>query len=110
METTHLLAGTMINLGGKAANVQEGEDVSRQMVRSRKAFQKWVDIVREQGGDTSFVENPERMPAASFSLEVKSRDLADGAGTSVLDVEHRISKRPKLEGRAGKQMQDMFIR
>ena len=110
MEITHLLAGTMIYLGGKAANVQEGEDVSRQMVRSGKAFQKWVDIVREQGGDTSFVENPERMPAASFSLEVKSGDLADGAGTSVLDVEHRISKRPKLEGRAGKQMQDMFIR
>jgi pyrimidine-nucleoside phosphorylase len=72
MEITHLLAGTMIYLGEKASSVEEGIEMSHQAVDSGAALQKWIDIVEEQGGDSSVVKNPESYPKAESVIPVKS--------------------------------------
>lgn len=72
MEITHLLAGTMIYLGEKASSVEEGIEMSHQAVDSGAALQKWIDIVEEQGGDSSFVKDPESYPKAESVTPVKS--------------------------------------
>ncbi len=72
-ELSHLLAGTMIYLGGKASTVEEGIGKSRDQVRNGQAFQKWLDIVKEQGGDVSVIEKPDTYPKASFEFEIKAR-------------------------------------
>ncbi len=51
MEVTHLLSGTMIYLGGKAHSIDEGVGKSKEAVESGKAMEKFIDNVREQGGD-----------------------------------------------------------
>ncbi|MEX0648214.1 MAG: thymidine phosphorylase [Balneolaceae bacterium] len=72
MEITHLLAGTMIYLGKKAESVEEGIQKSRKAIEDGSAFQKWLDIVEEQGGDTSVILNPEIVPSAKFTEPVKA--------------------------------------
>lgn len=72
MELSHLLSGTMIYLGGKAKSVEKGIERSREQVENGQAYQKWLDIVEEQGGDISFIKNPSKYPIAQYEFELKS--------------------------------------
>lgn len=74
MEITHLLSGTMIYLGGKADTVKEGIEISKRQIENGEAFQKWLDIVEEQGGDTEVIKSPEKYPKAEYEFEIKSND------------------------------------
>ena len=76
MEISHLLAGTMIYLGKKADNIPKGIELSRSAVSNGSAIQKWVDIVKEHGGDINFIKNPESYPKASHIVDLNSD--ADG--------------------------------
>ena len=57
MEITYALAGLMIHLGHKAQSVSEGMSIARDVVRRGLAFERFLQLVRAQGGDTAFVEN-----------------------------------------------------
>jgi pyrimidine-nucleoside phosphorylase len=72
MEITHLLAGTMIYLGDKATDIAEGIKMSHDAIENGSAFQKWLDIVEEQGGNTDVIKNPEQYPEVKFKVEVPS--------------------------------------
>jgi len=72
MEITHLLSGTMIYLGGKAKDVSEGIEISKRQIESGAAFQKWLDIVEEQGGDVEMIKSPKKYPIAKYEFEIKS--------------------------------------
>jgi len=73
MKLVHLLAGTMIYLGDRVESVSAGIEMSRETIENGAAFQKWVDLVEEQGGDTGMIKNPSGYPAAEYSLEVKAK-------------------------------------
>lgn len=73
MEITHVLAGTMIHLGEKADSVEEGIEVSKKSIEDGSAFQKWIDIVEEQGGDPSVIKDPGLYNGAEFTQEVTSK-------------------------------------
>lgn len=85
MEVTYALAGLMIRLGRKATSVPEGMAVARDVVRSGLAFEKFVELVRAQGGDTAMVEDTLRAPNARDIAEVR----ATRAGT-VRAIDARI--------------------
>lgn len=70
MQISHLLAGTMIYLGGKAESVDGGIQKSRDAISSGRAMQKFRDIVLEQGGFTDFLERPEDYPEAAYSFDI----------------------------------------
>lgn len=72
MEITHLLAGTMIYLGDKAETVEDGIEASKKSVNDGSAFQKWMDIVEEQGGDLSVIKEPKSHTSAEFREHVLS--------------------------------------
>lgn len=56
------LSGAMIYLGGKAQSVEEGIDISEEMIKSGKAFDTFVKITEEQGGNIEYLKNPESYP------------------------------------------------
>lgn len=56
------LSGAMIYLGGKAASVEEGIEISNELIKNGKAFDKFVDITKAQGGDVKYLHNPEAYP------------------------------------------------
>jgi pyrimidine-nucleoside phosphorylase len=76
MAVTHLLAGTMIHLGGMAGSVKEGMEMSRGSIQDGSALQKWIDIVEEQGGDVGVIHDPKSFEKADFIHEI----VADGEG------------------------------
>ncbi len=74
MAVTHRLAGTMIYLGDAADTIEEGIEKSREQVANGEAWQKWLQLVEEQGGDTAYLENPESYRDASHQKEIKAEE------------------------------------
>jgi pyrimidine-nucleoside phosphorylase len=73
MEVTYVLGGAMLHLGGKAKSIEEGMKLCQSAVWSGKAYEKFLQIVERQGGDTTFLQQPEMYPVMSrFAVEVKS--------------------------------------
>jgi pyrimidine-nucleoside phosphorylase len=76
MEVTYVLGGAMLFLGGKAVSVEEGMKLCRSAIWSGKAYEKFLEIVKRQGGDVAFLEQPSRYPVVTETVEVRS----DAAG------------------------------
>jgi len=72
MEVTLVLGGAMLYLGGKADSIEEGMKLCSSAIWSGKAYEKFLEIVKWQGGDTSFLEQPEKYPASKHTAEVRS--------------------------------------
>lgn len=73
MEVTHQLCGAMIYLGKKAPSIDAGMEQSKELIKSGKAWQKFREIVREQEGDVSFIENPTQYPQSKYSAAVRAQ-------------------------------------
>lgn len=82
----HLLAGTMIYLGGKSSTVEDGIKLSKQMIETGKAYQKFLEIVEFQSGDVSFIENPEKYPEPKFKFEVKANRSGFISGMNSFEI------------------------
>ncbi|MFA3782299.1 thymidine phosphorylase [Melioribacteraceae bacterium 4301-Me] len=67
LEVTLNLSGAMIYLGGKANSIKEGIEISRKMILTGKAYDRFVKIVQSQGGDISFIKNPNKYPKAKYN-------------------------------------------
>ena len=65
------LAGAMIYLGKKAGSIEEGTEIAGEIVKSGKAFDKFSEIVRHQGGNVKFINDPETYPNAKYYDSVK---------------------------------------
>lgn len=68
-----ILSGAMIYLGKKAKSLDEGNEIAIKMIESGKAYNKFYDIVKLQGGDTTYIENPGNYPASKFVMKLKAR-------------------------------------
>ena len=75
------LAGWMFYLGERVKTVDEGKNLSAELIASGHAREKFREIVRLQGGDVGVVDDPRRLARARQTLDVTSP--ADGyvAGT-----------------------------
>jgi pyrimidine-nucleoside phosphorylase len=109
MELSLYLSGTMIYLGGKAGSIQEGYDIAKKMITSGKAMEKWIEIVEWQGGDTSYIKNPEKYELPEYIIEVPSTktgyiESIDAYTLGVLSVElgaGRTRKEDPVDPQAG---------
>jgi len=104
MQLSNLLSGTMIFLGDKAESIEEGVKLSEEIISNGKAFQKWIDIVEEQGGDSSVIKNTSLYPKASYEFELLSRH--EGFITSMNSFEIGMGS---LELGAGRKSIDDII-
>ncbi|MFA6025088.1 MAG: thymidine phosphorylase [Ignavibacteriaceae bacterium] len=71
-EVSFTLSGAMIYLGGKAKSINEGIQLSKELIANGKAFEKFVELVKLQGGDISYLYEPEKYPKSKHTLKVKS--------------------------------------
>lgn len=69
-EVTFNLSGAMIMLGGKAKSLQEGIEIAKYEVKTGRAYDKFLEIVKLQNGDISVVKNPKKYPKARYSDEI----------------------------------------
>jgi pyrimidine-nucleoside phosphorylase len=72
MELTYVLGGAMVWLGKRAGTMSEGIDRCKEVVVNGDAYQKFLQLVKRQGGDISFVENPEKYPQSKYQTEIRA--------------------------------------
>ena len=65
------LSGAMIFLGGKASSIKAGIKIAKEQIDNGKAFEKFVEIVSHQGGDTKYLMYPDKYPKSKFIKKIK---------------------------------------
>ena len=64
MEHCMVVAGQMLRLVGKASDLPAASDRAAAALADGSAFAKFRELVAAQGGDTKYIDEPERLPAA----------------------------------------------
>lgn len=83
MTVCYTLAAHMISLG-KNLSFDEAEKEAKNAIDTGAAWQTFLAMVNEQGGDASYMEHPERLPQASVIQEYR----ADNEGyVTAMDTE-----------------------
>src|ERR1700757_5247788 len=72
VELCHELAAWMFLLGDRVKTVAEGRHLSKQLIASGKALEKFREMVGLQGGDPRSIDDPGRLPKAQRTLDVTS--------------------------------------
>ncbi|MBN1302159.1 MAG: thymidine phosphorylase [Melioribacteraceae bacterium] len=73
LEVSLNLSGAMIYLGGKSESLDEGIDISKAMIESGNAFNKFREIVKLQGGNLTYIDNPDKYPKPKYKVEIKAK-------------------------------------
>jgi pyrimidine-nucleoside phosphorylase len=62
----------MLVLGEKATDLSEGRKLAEQAIGDGSAFEKLQALVKAQGGDVSYLDDPDKLPKARFIEAVES--------------------------------------
>jgi len=103
------LAGAMIYLGGKASSIKEGVEISNELIKNGKAFDKFIELVKAQGGSENLIKKPGKYPKPKIIEKVyaeKSGYLqkVDCYRLGIISLElgaGRITKEDKIDPKAG---------
>lgn len=104
-----ILSGAMIYLGNKAKTLEEGIEKAITTLNSGKAFDKFLEIVKAQGGNVSYLKNPEKYPKSRYHKKIKV--MNEGylsfvntyeIGMAAIDLgAGRLKKEDKIDPKAG---------
>ncbi len=89
MELTYVLSGAMVMLGKKAANLREGIERCKEVVRNGQAYERFLALAQRQGGDISFLREPEKYPRSKYTRTITA--AKDGYITSIDSLELGLS-------------------
>ncbi|GGH18459.1 pyrimidine-nucleoside phosphorylase [Paenibacillus segetis] len=85
------LGRQMVFLANKASSLEEAENMLQEVIRNGKALNKFKDFIANQGGDSSVVDHPEKLPQAKYQIEVPAKQdgvvaeiVADEIGTAAM--------------------------
>lgn len=67
-----VLGAKLLVLSKAARDLEEGRQLLIEAVNSGRAFDKFKEMVKYQGGDTNFIDNPDLFEKAKYIIEVKS--------------------------------------
>lgn len=67
------LGSQMVVLGKKAKTLEEAREKLLEAIKSGKALEKFKEFLKNQGGDPSVVDNPEKLPQAKYKIDVSAR-------------------------------------
>ncbi len=67
------LGAYMLKLAGKGENIEENKNKIQETIKSLKAFHKFVELVENQGGDITYIENTIKFPKAKYEIEILSK-------------------------------------
>jgi pyrimidine-nucleoside phosphorylase len=66
------LAGAMIFIGKKIKSLKEAEEIAKKQIDNGKAFKKFLDIVKLQGGNVNYINNEDRYPKSRFIKKIRA--------------------------------------
>ena len=66
------LGAYMIKLAGRGNNIQENKEKMIENIENGKAFDKFLELIKNQGGDTSYIKNTDKFEKAKYIVPVYS--------------------------------------
>ncbi len=109
LELSIYLSGAMIYLGGKTSSIKEGVEISQSLIDNGKAFEKFREMVKEQNGKISYLDNLDKYPKSKVVEKIYSKKSGYikeidtfGLGMAALELgAGRMTKADKIEPKAG---------
>ena len=103
------LGSNMLKLAGKGNNLEQNKNRMLENIKNGKALEKFKELVANQGGDVSYIENTNKFKKAKFILpvisnvqgEVKELNAEQIGKLSVFLGAGRIKKEDKIETEVG---------
>jgi pyrimidine-nucleoside phosphorylase len=104
-----VVAGHMLALGGQAVSEVQGKQLAQQALEDGRGWERFKMLVAAQGGDVSYIENPEQFPAAPLVETIPSPSSGYLAGihariigeTAVMLGAGRSKKGDRIDHRVG---------
>ncbi|MBO5398392.1 MAG: thymidine phosphorylase [Clostridia bacterium] len=91
----------MLKMAGLGDNIEENKARIMKEIESGKAYDKFVEVVKKQGGDISYIENLDKFEKAPYIMPV----LSPKAGY-VADLSAELVGRASVELGAGRQRKE----
>ncbi len=85
-EHSLVIASHMLYLGERAPSVEAGRALAEDLLKSGRAWDKFLEWIVAQGGDRSLIEDPTRLPQVSIIREVTSDQAANIRSINALEV------------------------
>lgn len=64
------LGAYILKLDGKGENIEENKQKIEEVIKNGKAYNKFVELIANQGGDISYIENTEKFEKAEYKMPV----------------------------------------
>ncbi len=68
------LGAYMIKLAGLGDNIEDNKKKMLENINNGKAFNKFLELIKNQGGDTSYIENVEKFDKVKYILPIYATD------------------------------------
>ncbi len=66
------LGANMLVLAKKVQNIEEGKRLIIENIKNGKAYEKFKELVQNQGGDISYIENTDKFEKAKYIVPIKA--------------------------------------
>ena len=108
-EVVLLLGRNMMKLAGLGENIEENKNRIKENIRNGKALEKFRELVINQGGDISYIDNIEKFPKAKYIIPlvaeksgvIESLDAEEVGKISVFLGAGRIKKEDDIQKEVG---------
>ena len=101
VEMCYVLGSQMVVLAKKADTIEQARQMLEESLRSGKAFDKFKEMIASQGGDVSYIEQPEKLLTAQYEIPLVAE--ADGVVTKLVANEIGIAAMMLGAGRKTKE-------
>ncbi|PEZ56634.1 pyrimidine-nucleoside phosphorylase [Bacillus cereus] len=100
-ELVLVLGSQMVVLAKKANTLEEAREMLIEVMKNGKVTEKFKEFLSNQGGDSSIVDNPEKMPQAKYVIDVPAK--TSGVISNIVADEIGIAAMLLGAGRATKE-------
>jgi pyrimidine-nucleoside phosphorylase len=73
MEMCYILGSQMVVLAKKAETLDQARAILEEALESGKALDKFREMIKNQGGDDSIIDQPERLLTAKYQIELPAK-------------------------------------
>ena len=73
MQMVYVLGSQMVVLAKKAETLEEARKMLEEAIQSGAAIEKFKVMVRNQGGDASVIDHPEKLPQAKYIIDLPAK-------------------------------------
>ena len=67
------LGAYILKLDGKGENIDGNKKLIQAVINNGSAYEKFLELVKNQGGDISYIEDPEKIEKAKYKIPVISK-------------------------------------